>query len=108
MHVKRKIVWKSVEKNWVRQAERVSKQVTLTEHAVVVLLSLIAGVIFFLFLNTFLLPNTLPVPQTTAINWLVIHGHSLTLDYIRFGLFVCIIPISTVAGWYVLIWRKNS
>lgn len=96
-----------IDKQLRDRGKRIEKQVRLLDHVIVVLLSLSAGVIIFFYINTFFLPETLPLPETTAINWLVLNEHSMTLDYIRFGLFVLIISISIVTGWIMVIWKKN-
>lgn len=83
------------------------KRKTLIYHIVAGSLSLFIGLIVFVLINSFLIPKTLPLPKTNAINWLVTHKHSITLDYIRFGLFIFIIPASIVIGWIVLIWRRK-
>lgn len=87
--------------------KKAAKNVSMATHARYVLISLIAGVTIYILINIFFLPKTLPLPSTTAINWLVLHKHSMTLDYIIFGLFIAIIPTSIVVGWTILIWRKN-
>lgn len=96
-----------IDRQWEKKAKRIGKQATFQDHVIAVSLSFIAGVILFLLVSIFFLPKTLPIPETTAINWLVLNKHSMTLDYIRFGLFVLIILVSIVAGWIMLIWQKN-
>lgn len=89
------------------RAKRVDLDTQLIDHVWAVLLSLLVGIILFIFISGVFLPDRLPIPETTAINWLVLNRHSMTLDYIRFGLFVFIIPVSIVTGWIMLIWQKN-
>ena len=105
--VKKNRLWKDIEKSWKIVAKKVVKEETLTDHVLGVLLSLCVGITFFIILNTYLLPKSLPLPKTTAINWLTLHNHSLTLDYIRFALFSLIVPGVTVFGWIVWVLRKN-
>jgi hypothetical protein len=97
-----------IDKKWSAKAIRIRKTVSFGTHIFVVLFSLSMGVIVFIFLNLFVLPASLPLPKTTAINWLVLNNHSMTLDYIRFVLFVLILQASTVIGWIIFIWKRKN
>ena len=84
-----------------------AERVTLLENILIISTSLCFGVVLFLLINQFVLPKSLPLPPTTDINWLTVHNHSLFLDYIRFGLFIVIIPLTIISGWFINLWRKK-
>lgn len=75
--------------------------------SLVILISLTVGVVVFMSINFILLPQSMPLPETTAINWFTLHKHSMTLDYLRFVLFVITLQCSMIMGWILFIWKKN-
>ncbi len=83
------------------------KEHTLFRQAVVFSVSLLVGCIVYTLSIFYIVPQSLPVPKTSAINWLVLHKHSLTLDYIRFLLIVLLIPVTVLLGQYFFLWRKK-
>lgn len=95
-------------KMWKKKSFKVSKSISLTTHIIVVISSLCAGIIFFIFVNTFILPTSLELPKTTAINWLVLNRHSMTLDYVRFFAFIVIIQTFIMVGWIFFVWKKSE
>ncbi len=88
----------------IKRAEKVSLQ----ENIFIICISLCCGIGLFLLINQFVLPKSLPLPPTSNINWLTVHNHSLFLDYIRFGLLSTIIPLATIGGWFITLWRKKQ
>lgn len=83
------------------------KEYGLYEQVTVFSVSLVFGCIIYFLCILFILPQSLPLPKTSAINWLVLHKHSLTVDYMRFALFVLIIPGSVIVGRYLFLWQKK-
>lgn len=95
-------------KDWDKKAKKINKNTKLEEHIVAVAVSFFLGLIIYALIYIFILPKSLPIPKTTAINWLVQHQHSIQLDYLRFVLFVLIVSACTIFGWMQLIWRKKG
>lgn len=99
---------KYLDDKWKRWANNVDKKTSLAEYFLHFCLFGIFGIAIFLFLYAFILPQALPLGKTSAVNWLVLHNHSIALDYIRFTTFVVVIPTTIVLGWLVSIWKKGK
>lgn len=99
--------WKIIDRQWKKMAKRIRSDNTLIDHIVAALVSFYFGITIYFLIYAYILPKTLPIPKTDAINWLTVHGHSMTLDYIRVGLLVFVIPSSIVLGWFLQIWKRD-
>lgn len=98
----------SFDKKWTKWAKKIDKKRNLATDFVSVLIFGVVGILFYLLIYFFVLPQSIPLPQTTAVNWFVVHNHSLLLDYIRFAVFVTVIPITIIAGWFIKLWKKGK
>ncbi len=99
--------WSKIKTSWRKRAREIER-VALKTHIVVLSFSLIIGILLFLLFNQLVLPHSLPLPKTTAINWFVLHKHSLTLDYIRFIFFIAILQVTMIIFWTLFIWKRRK
>jgi hypothetical protein len=106
--MKIKSKFKEIDKKWIRWARGVNKNVSLASHVLYFSLFSFIGIIIYLLIYIFILPQKLPLGNTSAVNWLVLHQHSLILDYIRFAVFVTVIPLTIIGGWFVILWKKEK
>jgi|GEM_PF-2686491 len=91
-----------------RYSKKNKAQASLFKQTLVIVFSLVIGTVLFFLVNKFFIPYSLPIPQTTAINWLTVHRHSLLVDYLRVAAFVFCFVLSMLGGWFLFVWKKRQ
>ena len=97
--------WNILSKQYFKKIEEFLQKGDLTSLLIIPIFILIA--IIFSFGLTILIPNNLQHGYVSTINWMTVNKHSLSRDYIIFGIFAVLIPLSIILGWIFILWKKK-